>query len=213
MQTRNQRDRQLIEHLANAARMSVSQVAREAGLSTTTLTRVMSSDSAYGLSVPTLEKLQARFPDLFGDLNEVAEAGVPEYVEVEVLPSYAGMGGGGFGEGEPGVALLPRQLVEERLRGRPSDFLLIDVRGDSMIEAGYLHGDQLLVDRRDTDPTQPGPFALYDGDTYVVKLVERVPLKRGWLRIFSSNDRYTPYELSQDEVRLIGRPVWLGREL
>ena len=123
------------------------------------------------------------------------------------------MGGGGFGEGEPGVALLSRKLVEDRLHGRATDFLLIDVRGDSMVEAGYLHGDQILVDRRDTDPTQPGPFALYDGDAYVVKLVERVPRQRGMLRIFSSNDRYREYELSEEEVRLIGRPVWLGREL
>lgn len=82
-----------------------------------------------------------------------------------------------------------------------------------MVEAGYLHGDQILVDRRDRDPTQPGPFALFDGDTYVVKLVERVPLQRGWLRIFSANDRYTEYQVAEDETRLIGRPVWLGRAL
>lgn len=213
MSTRNQRDRQLIEHLVNATRKTPSQIAREAGLATTTLTRVMASDASYGLSVNTLEKLKGAFPGLIGDLGEIADADMPEYVEVEVLPSYAGMGGGGFGEGEPGRALLSRQLIEERLRGRPADFLMIDVRGDSMVEAGYLHGDQILVDRRDRDPTQPGPFALFDGDAYVVKLVERVPLKRGWLRIFSANDRYTPYEVQEGEARLIGRPVWLGREL
>ena len=62
MSTRNQRDRQLIEHLVNATRMTPSKIAQEAGLATTTLTRVMSSNSAYGLSVPTLEKLKGPFP-------------------------------------------------------------------------------------------------------------------------------------------------------
>src|SRR3546814_18999489 len=78
------------------------------------------------------------------------------------------------------------------LRAKPADLLLIDVRGDSMMP-DFLHGDQILVDKRDRDPRQPGPFALWDGEGYVVKLVERVPQRKGWYRIFSANNRYTPY--------------------
>lgn len=205
------RDRQLIEALTKATGLTATQIAGKAGVAASTLTRVQ--NGTFRLSVNTVEKLEAAFPAFFGDLGDVQASDRGEYVEVETLPSYAGMGGGGYGDGEPGRALLPRQLIEERLRGQPRDFLMIDCRGDSMVEAGYLHGDQILVDRRDRDPTQPGPFALFDGDAYVIKLVERVPLRRGWLRIFSANDRYTPYEVMEDETRLIGRPVWLGRAL
>lgn len=212
MTNRNQRDRQLIEHLVNATGRTPSEIARLAGLATTTLTRTMAGGSSHGLSVTTLEKLKAAFPSLIGDLGEVADAEAPDYVEVEVLPSFAGMGGGGLGEGEPGRALIPRILIEERLRGGASDFILIDVRGDSM-EPDFRHGDQLLVDKRDRDPRQPGPFALWDGDGYVVKLIERIPLKRGWYRIFSANDRYSPYEVAEEEASIVGRPVWFGREL
>lgn len=134
------------------------------------------------------------------------------YVDIEVLPSYAGMGGGGTGEGEQTVAKISRELIESQLRGHASDFELIDVRGDSM-EPDFHHGDQILVDRRDRDPRQPGSFALWDEDGYVVKLVERVPGRRGWLRIFSANSRYTAYEIEETEATIRGRPVWFARRL
>jgi phage repressor protein C with HTH and peptisase S24 domain len=122
------------------------------------------------------------------------------------------MGGGGSGEGDRVVAKLPRRLIEDELRGRASDFELIDVRGDSM-EPDFQHGDQILIDRRDRDPRQPGPFALWDDDGYVVKLVERVPQRRGWYRIFSANSRYSAYEVEETETTILGRPVWFARRL
>lgn len=209
--TPKERDQALILELARRTGKKPSVLATDAGLAASTLTRVV--NGTHRLSIETVEKLQAHYPESFGDLGEMADADTPAYVEIEVLPSYAGMGGGGNGDGEPGRALLPRRLIEEQLSGRPENFLLIDVRGDSMVPAGYLHGDQILIDRRDIDPTQPGPFALYDGDAYVVKLVERVPRQRGRLRIFSANERYREYEIEETEARILGRPVWLGRAL
>lgn len=137
-----------------------------------------------------------------------------DYVRVNVLPTFAGMGGGGTGD-DPGVeekALIPRVLVEDMLRGRAKDFLLIRVRGDSM-EPDFRHGDELLIDQRDQSPSQPGPFALWDGEwgEYVVKNVER--LADGQVRIFSSNSKYTSAALASEQTRIIGRPVWFGRRL
>ncbi len=162
-----------------------------------------------------LAKLQAlintpadisRVPDLPLDGRETA------YVDIDVVPSFAGAGGGGGGEGDRVVAKLPRQLIEEELRGQPQDFELIDVRGDSM-QPDFQHGDQILIDRRDRNPRQPGPFALWDDDGYVVKLVERLPGRRGWYRIFSANERYSAYEVEETETTIRGRPVWFARRL
>lgn len=140
------------------------------------------------------------------------EASVGSYVEVEVLPTYAGAGGGGTGEGDRALALIPRSLIVDELKGKASDFLLIDVRGDSM-EPDFHHGDQILIDRRDTSTAQPGPFALWDGEwgEYVVKNVERVAA--GEVRIFSSNAKYTAVICVSEQTRIIGRPVWFGRRL
>ena len=134
-----------------------------------------------------------------------------EYVPVPILPTFAGMGGGGNGDGDVETALVPRRLIEQELRGRAADFLVINVRGDSM-EPDFHHGDQLLVDTRDKNPTQPGPFALQVEGSYLVKNVERT---RDGLRLFSSNTKYREEIVSSDDIQLaiIGRPVWFGRKL
>ncbi len=158
-----------------------------------------------------LDKVEPRAP-LVLEPDLPPESPDAAYVEVDVLPSFAGMGGGGTGEGDRSLAKLPRRLIEEELRGKAGDFELIDVRGDSM-EPDFQHGDQILIDRRDRDPRQPGPFALWDEDGYVLKLVERVPGRRGWYRIFSANPRYSSYEIEETESTIRGRPVWFARRL
>jgi phage repressor protein C with HTH and peptisase S24 domain len=135
-----------------------------------------------------------------------------EYLAVDVLPSYAGMGGGGSGEGDSQTGLVSRQLIEQELRAKVSDLLLIEARGESMMP-DFMHGDQILIDRRDCNPVQPGSFALWDGDGYVIKLVERVPHKIGWYRIFSANNRYSAYEVECEQIKIMGRPVWFARRL
>jgi phage repressor protein C with HTH and peptisase S24 domain len=148
------------------------------------------------------------------DLPEVDSA--RDYVSVEVLPTFAGMGGGGTGEGDAPSALVSRSLVEQELRARPEDLLLIDVRGDSMLDPatgkGFAHGDQLLVDRRDRNPRQPGPFALWYDDGYVVKNVEIIRAE-GKLRIFSNNPAYSDDKVAPEDVNIMGRPVWFARRL
>ncbi|WP_404713172.1 helix-turn-helix transcriptional regulator [Sphingomonas sp. MMS24-J13] len=205
----NTKDKELISRIAEATGLSASAIAVRAGMAASTLTRIMSDRGAWSLKPASIAALREAFPEVFEREDDAIRSA---YIEVEVLPSYAGMGGGGTGEGDRVTTLVPRQFIEEKLRARPSDLIMIQARGDSMAPE-FLHGDQILIDRRDTSPAQPGSFCLWDGDGYVVKLVERCPGKRGWLRIFSRNEIYTPYEVEADEVRIMGRPVWVGREL
>lgn len=208
-------DRDFINRLVEFVGAAPSEVARRAGLAVSTLTRPLNHKVNYKLSKATIDRLREAFPD-FPDW--APEPDLPDYdassayVDVAVIPSYAGAGGGGTGDGERMVAKLPRQLIEEELRGKATDFELIDVRGDSMMP-DFHHGDQILIDKRDRNPRQPGPFVLWDEDGYVVKLVERLPMRRGWYRIFSANDRYSPYELEETETTILGRPVWFARRL
>lgn len=208
-------DRELIESLTKFVGTSPSEVARRAGLAVSTLTRPLNHPVKFRLSLPTLKRLRDTYPDFpgfqtapdsFGDVYD------RDYISVAILPSFAGMGGGGTGEGDHGTGLVPRRFVEDELRAKSEDLLLIDVRGDSM-EPDFQHGDQILIDRRDCDPLQPGSFALWDGDGYVVKLVERVPQRRGFYRVFSANARYTAYEVDAEDVKIMGRPVWFARRL
>jgi phage repressor protein C with HTH and peptisase S24 domain len=155
--------------------------------------------------------------DHIGNTPDLPEADpLQDYIEIEVLPTFAGAGGGGTGDGDRQTALVARSLVVNELRAKAEDLLAIDVRGDSMLDPntgrGFMHGDQLLIDRRDKNPRQPGPFALWYDDGYVVKNVEIIR-KTGKLRIFSNNPAYSDDEAEPDEVQIMGRPVWFARRL
>jgi hypothetical protein len=207
-------DRDFIQRLVDFTGMSPSETAQRAGLAVSTLTRPLNHSVNYKLSKATIDKLRAAYPD-FPDWAEAPDLPAPPadaaYVPIEVLPTYAGQGGGGTGDGDREIALIPRALIVDVLRGDPSDFLLVNVRGDSM-EPDFHHGDQILVDCRDKSPSQPGPFALWDGEwgEYVVKNVERDGRS---YRIFSTNKKYTPALIEAEQTRIIGRPVWFGRRL
>ena len=156
-----------------------------------------------------LQNLIAKYEQEAGEVEPIERS---LYEEVEVLPTFAGMGGGGTGEGDRRVALISRALIRDELRAKPSDLLLIEVRGTSM-QPLFEHGDQLLIDKRDRNPIQPGPFALFDGDAYLVKLVERAPGRRGWYRIWSANPEFSEDFVEETETTIMGRPVWFARRL
>lgn len=208
-------DKDFIQRLVAYVGAAPSEVARRAGLAVSTLTRPLNHPVSYKLSKATIDRLREAFPDFpdWAPISDIPEADPHSaYVDVAVIPSYAGAGGGGSGEGDRAIAKLPRRLIEEELRGKAVDFELIDVRGDSM-SPDFQHGDQILIDKRDRNPRQPGPFVLWDDDGYVVKLVERIPQRRGWYRVFSANARYSPYEIEEGQTTILGRPVWFARRL
>ena len=99
----NEKDRALIQALTDWAKMSPSEVARKAGLAGSTLTRPLNHPVKHSLSIPTLRKLKATFPTFPGWATDTPDLPDPDlnidYVPVEVLPTYAGMGGGGTGRG------------------------------------------------------------------------------------------------------------------
>jgi phage repressor protein C with HTH and peptisase S24 domain len=135
-----------------------------------------------------------------------------DYVAIEVLPTHAGLGGGGTGDADRRTTLVSRALVDS-LGVSPNDLLVIDCEGDSMIPI-FMDGDRVIVNRRKTSLAQPGIFALWDGDGYVLKNVER-DRQAGTLRVFSENPKYTARTFSEDDESLIivGRPAWFARRV
>lgn len=209
-------DIRMVQDLVRWTGSNVNQITKRIGMANTTLNRFFNGSAKGRLHRDTIAKLREAFPE-FPAFNDADQTDIQpldpgEYLSVDILPSFVGMGGGGNGDGQHGQGLVPRRLIEDELHAKASDFLLIEARGESM-EPDFLHGDQILIDKRDVNPVQPGSFALWDGDGYVVKLVERVPHKRGFYRIFSANNRYSAYEVPEDEIKIMGRPVWFARRL
>lgn len=185
---------------------------------------------AMGVSVPQVSRWESghgsipshRFDALvkayrapIGELLADNEGGTEEPVSlmVELLPTDVGLGGGGTGEGEYSEIAVSRALIEGELRTTPDNLLAIHVEGDSM-KPDFLSGDQLLIDKRKRSIAQPGAFCIWDGDGYVVKFLERIygsePAK---VRVMSANGRYETSERLVDEIRIMGRVVWIGRRI
>lgn len=154
-------------------------------------------------------------PDFHEGANEPPIEAPPGYVLVPTLNVHAGLGGGGFSDGEMKgpPRLMPWTLIVDELHGASGDFVLMPAIGQSM--EPILHdGDNVLVDRRKTNPSQPGIFAIWDGYGLVAKWIERVPKSDPpALRIFSENERFASYESLVEQTRIIGRVVWFARRL
>jgi phage repressor protein C with HTH and peptisase S24 domain len=134
-------------------------------------------------------------------------------VGIALLPTFAGMGGGGTGDDDQGVVSFSRDLIERELRAPPSSLLAMIAEGNSM-EPDFRGGDQILVDTRRKSLAQPGAFCLWDGDGHVIKYLEKVPdSDPAKVRVVSANGIYEPRERLLEEIHLIGRVIWFGRRV
>ncbi len=74
-----------------------------------------------------------------------------------------------------------------------------------------LDNDTLLIDRAQARITQQDRiWALTYGEVGMVKRLRRLPA--GKLLVMSDNAVIENFEASDEEVRLIGRLVWIGRK-
>ena len=119
------------------------------------------------------------------------------------------------GDVAAGANVLAQENVEETLP-LPADFtgegrvFMLRVRGDSMIDAGILDGDYVVV-RQDVD-VRKGDIVVagIPGDEATVKTYSR---RGGTVVLTPANPRLEPVELPASEVTIYGKVVTLVRRL
>ena len=90
---------------------------------------------------------------------------------------------------------------------------MIPVDGDSM-EPVLASGDRILIDVSRTVPVPPGIFVIWDGMGLVAKRIEHVPLSEPPRVVLRSlNPAYDSHECLAEEIRVVGRAVWVSRRL
>lgn len=151
--------------------------------------------------------------------------------EVRELDARAGAGGGGTfdlinvtDDQENQISAevvknhwrIPTSFLQGELRLEASKALMIEVTGDSGYDPNNPHapgsvfpGDRVIVNGLDRRPTPPGPFLVYDGTGFVVKLCEPVQNSDPpSIRLASRNPHYSTYEITLDDGHIIvGRVV------
>ncbi len=119
------------------------------------------------------------------------------------------------GDVAAGTDVLAQENVEELLP-LPEDFtgtgqvFLLRVRGDSMIDAGILNGDYVVV--RQQPEAQKGDIVVagIPGEEATVKTFQR---KGGKIILVPANERLAPMEFDPDEVTIFGKVVTVLRKL
>ena len=105
--------------------------------------------------------------------------------------------------------LMEHVDLNDFLVRHPSRTCLINVRGDSMIDAGIQEGDKVIVEV--DAPVNNGDIvvAIVDGD-YTVKYFDKS--KNGQIILQPGNPKYKPI-LPQNELRMFGKVVGVIRKM
>jgi repressor LexA len=107
-------------------------------------------------------------------------------------------------------------LSEENTEGLlsiPSDMgsgklFALQVKGDSMIGAGILDGDRVIVKQQGTAENGEIVCALIDGEA----TLKRFYKKDGAITLKAENEKYAPITISEGEFRIAGKVVGLLRK-
>jgi repressor LexA len=107
-------------------------------------------------------------------------------------------------------------LSEENIEGMitiPDDMgggktFALQVKGDSMIGAGILDGDRVIVKQQATADNGEIVCAVIDGEATLKRFFK----KDGVVTLKAENEKYAPIELSAGEFRIAGRVVGLLRK-
>lgn len=91
----------------------------------------------------------------------------------------------------------------------PGEHFALEVRGDSMIEAGILEGDTVLIRRSDTADTGDIVVALVDDEEATLKRLRR---KGDSIALEAANPAYETRIFGPDRVRIQGRLAGLIRQ-
>ena len=84
----------------------------------------------------------------------------------------------------------------------------LKVKGDSMVNAGILDGDQVIVKQQSTAENGQIVCALIEGEA----TLKRFYKKDGVITLRPENEKYPPITVAQGEFRIVGRVIGLQRK-
>lgn len=105
--------------------------------------------------------------------------------------------------------LLDRVDLNDYLIQQPDSTVLINVRGDSMIDAGIHEGDKVIVDRNSSAQVGNIVVAIVDGD-YTVKYFDKT--NDGQIVLQPGNSNYQPI-IPQNELCVFGKVIGVIRKM
>ena len=145
-------------------------------------------------------------------LQKSVQQAVEQITEALSLPLY-----GKIAAGTPIEAIsdvqnqieIPPSLIANIQGGISGEHYALEVSGDSMIEAGIMDGDHIVVRRADTAENGANVVALVDDQEATLKYLER---RKGVLALIPANKDYQTQIYDPARVKVQGRLVGLVRK-
>lgn len=205
--------------------MSQTQLAKAVGLSQATIGKLESGISSGSSHLHRIARvLQTTGAYLTGETDNPSEGALPaptpemiaEHLGMKLIPEIDiafALGGGSFVDGPVKEAMVPfrKDWLDRITRYGPADVFLTRGDGDSMMPT-ILDDDDVLVNRADRAINrQDRIWALIYGDLATIKRVRRTPTGR--FMLMSDNAAISPIEATEEELRIVGRVVWIGRRV
>lgn len=204
-------------------RISQSELARRVGLQQSTINGLVSGDQQSTTKLHHIARELGTTPAyLIGETDDSSEGAQPtpspqsiaehlDVVPIALIDLAYGMGGT-FTDNPVDQQMLhfPRGWVEA-ITSTPAEMLTFARgRGDSMTPT-IQDDDLVLIDRSQRRPREQDViWALTVGD---IGMIKRLRIRGGGVTILSDNDRVPPDEATGDEVRIVGRVIFIGRKL
>lgn len=148
---------------------------------------------------------------LTGRRSDGSDSGTGDVVEVEEIDLAYGLGGT-FADGLVEVTRhrFPREFIQS-ITSAPAQMLTIARgRGDSMMPT-LMDGDMVLIDRSQrTVREQDAIWAFTIGD---IAMIKRIRVRGEKVSILSDNERVPSDEAHHEEVQVVGRVIFIGRNV
>ena len=104
-------------------------------------------------------------------------------------------------ENSEGLLTIPSDMGSGKL-------FALQVKGDSMVDAGIMDGDRVIVKQQGTAENGAIVCALIEGEATLKRFYE----KDGVVTLKAENEKYKPITVSSGEFRIVGRVVGLMRK-
>jgi len=231
-----EQDAELMSALIAYSGLTAAEVARKAGVNPETVRRPATGKATTRISLRTIEKLQAAYPNFPGWAKLAASEGrlsehvTPGYlrgvthnpvvqaphsedtVELEQIDLRYGMGGT-FADGPIEVERRPfsRAWLRSITNTAPRHLFWAIGDGDSM-EPTIRSGEIVLIDRsQETPRMDDGIWAVTHGEIGMIKRLRHLP--DGRVELHSDNQLVRPQVAVDGELHVIGRVVAVVRRL
>jgi phage repressor protein C with HTH and peptisase S24 domain len=223
-----EQDMALVRALILHAGVTAAEVAKKAGVDPKTLQRPASGAATTRISLRTLEKLQAAYPEFPGwPSYRASEARLP-YRPQEPIPAFGAAQSDlvpvreidlsyGMGATYLDVPIteevhhFPRAWLRRYTRSSPDKLFFAQGIGDSM-EPTLHDSDLLLIDTDQRQLTSADRiWVLTYADCGMIKRLRPVP--GGGVEVWSDKKEVSPFTAYDGEIEIIGRVVAVQRKL